>query len=110
MAFGCLAFLLHQGRPVRLAKLFAWPGFTWLGRISFSVYLWQNVFCFGISNLSIGSLRLDEFPTNMAASIVCGYLSYRLFELPSLRLRRWVKQRIRSRNETDKSVSTPKPT
>lgn len=110
MAFGCLAFLLHQGRPVRVAQLFAWPGITWLGRISFSVYLWQNVFCFGVSNLQIGSLRLDNFPINMVASVACGYLSYRLVELPSLKLRSWVKQRIRSRNGTDKSASTPKPT
>ncbi len=103
MAFGCLAFLLHRGRPVRVAQVFAWPGITWLGRISFSVYLWQNVFCFGVSNLKIGSVRLDDFPINMVASILCGYLSYRLLELPSLKLRSWVKQRIRSRNTTDES-------
>lgn len=110
MAFGCLAFLLHQGRPVRVAQLFAWPGITWLGRISFSVYLWQNVFCFGVSNLKIGSVRLDDFPINLVASVVCGYVSYRLLELPSLKLRSWVKQRIRSRNGTGDSTPTVNPT
>lgn len=107
MAFGCLAFLLHQGRPVRVAQVFAWPGITWLGRISFSVYLWQNVFCFGVSNWKIGGLRLDDFPYNIVASVAFGYLSYRLFELPSLKLRSWVKQRIRSRNENAGAASPP---
>jgi len=110
LAFGCLAFLLHQGRPVRVAQVFAWPGITWLGRISFSVYLWQNVFCFGVSNLKIGSVRLDDFPINMVASVVCGYLSYRLLELPSLKFRSWVKQRIRSRNGTGDSSPSVTPT
>lgn len=110
MAFGCLAFLLHQGRPVRLAQVFAWPGITWLGRISFSVYLWQNVFCYGVSDLKIGSVRLDDFPFNMVASVACGYLSYRLLELPSLKLRSWVKKRIRSRNGAGDSSPTVNPT
>ncbi len=107
MAFGCLAFLLHQGRPVRVAQIFAWPGITWLGRISFSVYLWQNVFCFGVSNWKLGGLRLDNFPNNIVASVAFGYLSYRLFELPSLKFRSWVKQRIRSRNENAGAASPP---
>lgn len=110
LAFGCLAFLLHQGRPARVAQIFAWPGITWLGRLSFSVYLWQNVFCFGVSNLKIGGLRLDDFPTNLFASVACGYLSYRLVELPSLKLRSWCKQRIRSRSETALSPDPAKPT
>ncbi len=89
LAFGCLAFLLHQHRPVRVANLFAWPGIAWLGRISFSVYLWQNVFCFGISGTP-----LDRFPLNVVASIVCGLLAYKLVEEPSLRVRSWVKRRL----------------
>jgi peptidoglycan/LPS O-acetylase OafA/YrhL len=89
MAFGCLAFLLHQHRPVRLADLFAWRGITWLGRISFSVYLWQNVFCFSISGTP-----LDFFPWNVVASIACGFIAYKLIEVPSLRVRSWVKQRF----------------
>lgn len=96
MAFGCLTFLLHQGRPVRLVRVFAWPGVAWLGRISFSVYLWQNIFCFGVSGLHLGPVPLDAFPFNLLASVAFGYLSYRLVELPSLRLRSAVKARLRN--------------
>lgn len=95
IAFGCLAFLLHHGRPVRVARVFAWPGITWLGRISFSVYLWQNLFCFSASGLTLGNLRLDRFPWNLVTSVAFGYVAYRLVEVPSLRLRRWVKERLR---------------
>lgn len=99
MAFGCLTFLLHQGRPVLVARLFAWRGITWLGRISFSVYLWQNVFCFGVTNTS-----LDRFPFNLLASVGCGYLAYRWVELPSLQLRNWVKHRLQQQTSAPTSV------
>lgn len=86
MAFGCLSFLLHRGRPARLAQLFSLPAVTWLGRISFSVYLWQNVFCFGTTRT-----WADRFPLSLLASIGCGYLTYRFVELPSLRWRSRLK-------------------
>jgi peptidoglycan/LPS O-acetylase OafA/YrhL len=69
-------------------RVLSFPGLTWLGRISFSVYLWQNVFCFGLTET-----RLDTFPLNLVASIICGYVAYRLIELPSLRWRSKIKKR-----------------
>jgi peptidoglycan/LPS O-acetylase OafA/YrhL len=50
--------------------------------------LWQNLFCFGLSET-----RFDTFPLNLLASIVCGYIAYRLIELPSLRWRSKIKKR-----------------
>ncbi len=87
MAFGCLSFLLHRGRPARLAGLFSLPAVTWLGRISFSVYLWQNIFCFGTTHT-----WADRFPLSLLASVGCGYLTYRFVELPSLRWRSRLKR------------------
>lgn len=88
MAFGGLAFLLHRGRPARIAGLFASPLITWLGRISFSVYLWQNVFCFGVTGTVF-----DRFPLNLAASLGFGWVAYWLFEVPSLRWRSRLKRK-----------------
>lgn len=102
MAFGCLAFLLHSGRPARIAGLFASPLITWLGRISFSVYLWQNVFCFGIT----GTFA-DRFPLNLLASVACGYVAYRLFEVPSLRWRSRLKRQPGSSNPPGGSHPSP---
>jgi peptidoglycan/LPS O-acetylase OafA/YrhL len=87
MAFGCLSFLLHRGRPARLAQVFSLPAVTWLGRISFSVYLWQNIFCFGTTRT-----WADRFPLSLLASVGCGYLTYRFVELPSLRWRSRLKR------------------
>lgn len=102
MAFGCLAFLLHSGRPARIAGLFASPLITWLGRISFSVYLWQNVFCFGIT----GTFA-DRFPLNLLASVACGFAAYYLFELPSLRWRSRLKRPPQDRNPPAGGGSAP---
>lgn len=89
LALGCLAFLLHNQRPRRLARALAWPGLAWLGRISFSVYLWQNVFCFGLTGTPF-----DRFPLNLGASVACGAVAYALIEKPSLRWRHRLKQRL----------------
>jgi peptidoglycan/LPS O-acetylase OafA/YrhL len=63
-------------------RVLGWPGLTWLGRISFSVYLWQNLFCYSLS-----ATPLDRFPANILAAVLFGWLAYRLVELPSLRWR-----------------------
>lgn len=87
LAMGCLVFLLHNHRPMRLARALAWPGIAWLGRISFSVYLWQNVFCFGLTGTPF-----DRFPLNLLASVACGAMAYAAIERPSLHWRERVKR------------------
>jgi peptidoglycan/LPS O-acetylase OafA/YrhL len=52
---------------------------AWLGRISYSLYLWQELFC---SNAALHSGFLLVLP-----SIACACLSYYLIEQPMLRLR-----------------------
>jgi peptidoglycan/LPS O-acetylase OafA/YrhL len=88
VAWASLVFLVVNNVVPFATRVLSFPGLTWLGRISFSVYLWQNVFCFGLTET-----RLDTFPLNLLASIVCGYLAYRLIELPSLRWRSKIKKR-----------------
>jgi peptidoglycan/LPS O-acetylase OafA/YrhL len=99
MAFGCLAFLLHQGRPARLAQVFSSPWIIWLGQISFSVYLWQNVFCFGIT----GSFA-DRFGLNLLASIAVGWLAYQFAERPSMQWRSRLRKAMKT--NTDRPVSS----
>jgi peptidoglycan/LPS O-acetylase OafA/YrhL len=88
VAWASLVFLVVNNVVPFATRVLSFPGLTWLGRISFSVYLWQNVFCFGLTES-----RLDTFPLNLLASIICGYLAYRLIELPSLRWRSKIKKR-----------------
>lgn len=56
-----------------------WTPVAWLGKISYSVYLWQELFC---SNPSLHFGYLLIFP-----ALGCACLSYYLVEQPLLRLR-----------------------
>ncbi len=56
-----------------------WTPVVWLGRISYSVYLWQELFC---SNPALHLGYVLVVPT-----LACACLSYYLVEQPMLRLR-----------------------
>lgn len=56
-----------------------WAPVTWLGRISYSLYLWQELFC---SNAAWHAGYVLVLP-----SLACACLSYYLVERPILRLR-----------------------
>lgn len=56
-----------------------WQPVVWLGRISYSLYLWQELFC---SNAALHGGYLLILP-----AIVCACLSYYLVEQPMLRIR-----------------------
>ncbi len=62
-----------------------WAPVAWLGRISYSLYLWQELFC---SNAALHLGFSVVFP-----ALACASLSYYLFEQPMLRLRDKVTQR-----------------
>lgn len=74
----CIAgVVLHViQRPYRVLN---WRPVVWLGQISYSVYVWQELFC---SNASIHQGYLLIFPT-----LACACLSYYLVEQPMLRVR-----------------------
>ena len=57
-----------------------------LGRISYSVYLWQQLFL-GPPDAYPRPWLWNEWPLNMAAGIACGALGYLLVERPCARLR-----------------------
>jgi peptidoglycan/LPS O-acetylase OafA/YrhL len=66
-------------------RLLNWSPVAWLGRISYSLYLWQELFC---SNAALHSGFLLILP-----SIACACLSYYLVEQPMLRLRdNWTRK------------------
>jgi peptidoglycan/LPS O-acetylase OafA/YrhL len=71
-----------------LGRLLEWRPLRWMGTISFSLYLWQELFLPGpTAELARGGFRyLQQFPMNLLAILVCACLSRYLIEIPMTRL------------------------
>ncbi len=61
-----------------------WPPLMWLGRISYSLYLFQQLFLDSISGKPVIAL---PFPLNLAGALGAAVLSYYLVETPTRRSR-----------------------
>jgi peptidoglycan/LPS O-acetylase OafA/YrhL len=68
-----------------------WAPVAWLGKISYSLYLWQELFC---SNASLHFGYLLVLP-----ALACACLSYYIVEQPMLRLRERLSRRQNIRAE-----------
>ena len=69
--------------PRRWAGALNWPPIEWVGRLSYSIYIWQQIFCF---KSPLG--WLGHFPQNLIATLVMSCLSYYLIEQPFARIRK----------------------
>ena len=77
--------LLH---PRSLAgRILEWGPLRWVGRISYSLYLWQQLFLIPPSSTRpLG--RLHDVPIAWAAALACALASYHLVERPAMALGR----------------------
>jgi peptidoglycan/LPS O-acetylase OafA/YrhL len=76
-----------QPRSV-LGRVLEWQPLRWVGSISFSLYLWQELFVPELrTELARGAFRfLQQPPWNLLAILVCACLSRYLIEIPMTRL------------------------
>ena len=81
---GSIAGRLLESAPMR-----------WLGRLSYSLYLWQQLFCW--SQLS-GPNATGSWPLLVAASFACASFSYYFVEQPALALREQLEARLLPRS------------
>ena len=72
-------------------RLLSHPIARWLGRISYSWYLWQQLFA--VYDFP-ASTRFRTFPVNVAASLLVAVISYYGIERPFLRLKDRVRERV----------------
>jgi peptidoglycan/LPS O-acetylase OafA/YrhL len=71
-----------------LGRVLEWRPLRWIGSISYSLYLWQELFVPELhSELARGGFRyLQQLPWNLLAIVVCACLSRYLIEIPMTRL------------------------
>ena len=60
------------------------PALRWVGRLSYSLYLWQQLFL--IPGAKYPFSLLQRFPVNLVMLLVAAVLSYELLERPMIRL------------------------
>jgi peptidoglycan/LPS O-acetylase OafA/YrhL len=65
----------------------------WIGRISYSLYLWQQLFLLPISATHLLGVS-QEFPLNVVCVFGCAALSYYVVERPMLRIGRSLAARV----------------
>jgi peptidoglycan/LPS O-acetylase OafA/YrhL len=84
MPFLLVGTVLHPTGP--LGRILEMGSLRWVGRMSYSLYLWQQIFLLG----SWRALRpfplgyLQELPVSIVAAVVCASLSYYLVERPMI--------------------------
>jgi peptidoglycan/LPS O-acetylase OafA/YrhL len=91
MWWGLLIPFLIVGTVLRptgwLGRLLESPVLGWLGRLSYSLYLWQQLFLVGASverPLPLGALQV--LPLNLVGAFGCAALSYYALERPLVRV------------------------
>jgi peptidoglycan/LPS O-acetylase OafA/YrhL len=65
-------------------RMLEWPPLRWLGRLSYSLYLWQQLFFYMWEPGSpLG--KIQQFPLNLLLAMACACASYYLLERPLVR-------------------------
>lgn len=80
----CSYIMVRRGAGYRLLNL---PAVSFLGRMSYSLYVWQQLFFENPSGYGLSSALPLQFPFNVGFALLAGVASYRLIELPMTRLR-----------------------
>jgi peptidoglycan/LPS O-acetylase OafA/YrhL len=81
-ALGLVIHLVGAGQGGGFLRALEWPALAWIGRLSYSLYLWQQLFCVPRTGWA-----LEAWPANLAATFALAAASYYLVERPALRLR-----------------------
>jgi peptidoglycan/LPS O-acetylase OafA/YrhL len=75
-----LGTVIHSRKlPGRILETSA---FRWVGRLSYSLYLWQQLFLVWAEDRAAGLGLLQTFPLNLAAVFACATVSLLLIETP----------------------------
>ncbi|WP_265594652.1 acyltransferase [Haloferula sp. BvORR071] len=82
-----LALSIQAGRSRLLAWL-DWSWITFIGTVSYSLYIWQQIFCTKPGTFGASTAWWNSFPTWVLAAFLAAIVSYYLVERPFLRMKR----------------------
>jgi peptidoglycan/LPS O-acetylase OafA/YrhL len=102
-----LAGTVLNPKPL-FSRMLEAPPMRWVGRISYSLYLWQQLFLVGWKiprPLPFG--RLQEFPLNLVAVFVCASASYYLLERPLVAFGHSLSARLQTHRDSTFVVAEP---
>lgn len=97
------ATLLHPRSAV--GRLLELRPVRWVGRLSYSLYLYQQIFLVWVGRESPMLGRLQSFPVNLACAFACAVASYYLIEKPLVREGYRVAARWHEREESTSSLA-----
>ena len=73
----------------RVGRFINWQPFVVIGTWSYSMYLWQQLFCNRTSDW-----WMCAFPQNLIFTTIAGVISFYVVEKPSLKMREWLEPRL----------------
>jgi peptidoglycan/LPS O-acetylase OafA/YrhL len=75
-------------------RMLEWRPLAWVGRMSYSLYLWQQLFFHDTARYRIAELgALQDWPWNAVMLLACAAASHYLMERPLTRLGRMLAER-----------------
>jgi peptidoglycan/LPS O-acetylase OafA/YrhL len=88
-AIGFAILLLHSvSEPARFFyRALNWRWVCEIGVLSYSIYIWQQIFCSNPSKFGLGKVWWMTFPVWIASALLVASLSFYCLERPFLRLR-----------------------
>jgi peptidoglycan/LPS O-acetylase OafA/YrhL len=89
IAAGLLIAWLHNNPMTIISNLLSNSVITYVGKISYSLYLWQQLFLTNLNTTIMG-----KFPYNIGFSFLVAIISYYLVEKPFLRLKSKAKNPV----------------
>lgn len=88
-AFGVALLILQSVlRPGSgIYPMLNFPSVAWVGMLSYSLYIWQQLFCTHPSVFGLGDVWWMSFPGWLLTTFTVAFLSFYLLEQPLMRLR-----------------------
>ena len=87
IGFGTLLVLSISSADQRWTKWLQWTPMVWLGTLSYSLYIWQQIFCTSGDVFGLDGAAYLRFPGSILAAVLAAVVSYNFIEKPILSLK-----------------------